>query len=65
MTSRCDSLSTPRRAAGTTSWTSTTDRRGGWRGKPDVYHAYQALLLARLPLAPPLSVQLAQHGQVR
>ena len=29
-----------------------------WRGKPDVYHAYQALLLARMPLAPVLSVQL-------
>jgi mannose/cellobiose epimerase-like protein (N-acyl-D-glucosamine 2-epimerase family) len=30
-----------------------------WQGKPDVYHAYQALLLARMPLAPVLSVQLA------
>ncbi|PVG81606.1 N-acyl-D-glucosamine 2-epimerase [Nocardioides gansuensis] len=30
-----------------------------WAGKPDVYHAYQSLLLARRPLAPVLSVQLA------
>ena len=30
-----------------------------WQGKPDVYHAYQALLLASRPLAPVLSVQLA------
>lgn len=30
-----------------------------WRGKPDVYHAYQALLLAGRPLAPTLAVQLA------
>ena len=29
-----------------------------WRGKPDVYHAYQALLLARMPLAPVLAMQL-------
>ena len=37
-----------------------------WRGKPDVYHAYQALLLARMPLAPVLSVQMAQlaRGQL-
>lgn len=34
-----------------------------WRGKPDVYHAYQALLLARMPLVPVLSVQLAR-GQL-
>lgn len=35
-----------------------------WHGKPDVYHAYQALLLARMPLAPVLSVQLARpQGQ--
>ncbi|NGN94848.1 AGE family epimerase/isomerase [Nocardioides sp. KC13] len=33
-----------------------------WHGKPDVYHAYQALLLARMPLAPVLSVQLAAAG---
>lgn len=30
-----------------------------WRGKPDVYHAHQALLLLDRPLAPALSVQLA------
>ncbi|GAA1478083.1 hypothetical protein GCM10009623_25290 [Nocardioides aestuarii] len=30
-----------------------------WDGKPDVYHAYQAQLLAERPLAPVLSVQLA------
>jgi mannose/cellobiose epimerase-like protein (N-acyl-D-glucosamine 2-epimerase family) len=30
-----------------------------WQGKPDVYHAYQALLLAERPLAPCLAVQLA------
>lgn len=35
---------------------------GSWHGKPDVYHAYQALLLARMPLAPVLSVQLARLG---
>ena len=29
-----------------------------WQGKPDVYHAYQALLLARMPLAPVVAVQL-------
>ncbi len=30
-----------------------------WQGKPDVYHVYQALLLAERPLAPCLAVQLA------
>jgi hypothetical protein len=34
-----------------------------WHGKPDVYHAYQALLLTRMPLAPVLSVQLARVGE--
>lgn len=29
-----------------------------WHGKPDVYHAYQALLLADLPLAPVAAVLL-------
>lgn len=29
-----------------------------WHGKPDVYHAYQALLLAELPLAPVAAVLL-------
>jgi mannose/cellobiose epimerase-like protein (N-acyl-D-glucosamine 2-epimerase family) len=33
-----------------------------WQGKPDVYHAYQALLLAERPLAPALSVQLASRA---
>jgi mannose/cellobiose epimerase-like protein (N-acyl-D-glucosamine 2-epimerase family) len=30
-----------------------------WKGKPDVYHAYQALRLVGRPLAPALAVQLA------
>ncbi|MDH0304631.1 MULTISPECIES: AGE family epimerase/isomerase [unclassified Pseudomonas] len=30
-----------------------------WGGKPDLYHAYQALLLPRLPLAPSLATVLA------
>jgi mannose/cellobiose epimerase-like protein (N-acyl-D-glucosamine 2-epimerase family) len=29
---------------------------GTWSGKPDVYHAIQATLLPRLPLAPTLAV---------
>jgi mannose/cellobiose epimerase-like protein (N-acyl-D-glucosamine 2-epimerase family) len=29
-----------------------------WRGKPDVYHAYQALLLSRLPYVPSLATVL-------
>lgn len=29
-----------------------------WAGKPDVYHAVQACLLPRLPLAPSLAVAL-------
>jgi len=50
------------------SWRHELDERNQpaattWRGKPDVYHAYQALLLARMPLAPVLSVQLAR-GQL-
>jgi mannose/cellobiose epimerase-like protein (N-acyl-D-glucosamine 2-epimerase family) len=36
-----------------------------WHGKPDVYHAYQALLLAQRPLAPVLSVQLAEESPVQ
>ena len=32
---------------------------GVWSGKPDVYHAYQATLLTRLPVAPSLAGQLA------
>ena len=30
-----------------------------WGGKPDLYHAYQAVLLPRLPLAPSLATALA------
>ena len=33
-----------------------------WHGKPDVYHAYQALLLAELPLAPVAAVLLRDGG---
>jgi mannose/cellobiose epimerase-like protein (N-acyl-D-glucosamine 2-epimerase family) len=32
-----------------------------WAGKPDVYHAYQATLLPRLPLTPTLATALAQN----
>jgi mannose/cellobiose epimerase-like protein (N-acyl-D-glucosamine 2-epimerase family) len=32
-----------------------------WPGKPDLYHAVQATLLPRLPLAPTLATALA-HG---
>jgi mannose/cellobiose epimerase-like protein (N-acyl-D-glucosamine 2-epimerase family) len=35
---------------------------GVWSGKPDVYHAYQATLLTRLPTAPSLAAQLARRG---
>ncbi|MCW2806125.1 MAG: N-acyl-D-glucosamine 2-epimerase [Marmoricola sp.] len=31
-----------------------------WRGKPDIYHAFQATLIPRLPLAPTLAVALAR-----
>lgn len=31
-----------------------------WGGKPDLYHAYQAVLLPRLPLAPSLASALAR-----
>ena len=31
-----------------------------WSGKPDTYHAFQATLLPRLPLAPTLAAALAQ-----
>jgi sulfoquinovose isomerase len=33
--------------------------RNTWQGKPDTYHAYQATLLPRLPLAPTLARALA------
>lgn len=32
-----------------------------WPGKPDLYHAYQALLLPGLPLAPSLASSLAAN----
>lgn len=32
-----------------------------WAGKPDLYHAYQALLLPTLPLAPSLATGLARN----
>jgi len=31
-----------------------------WAGKPDLYHAWQAVLLPRLPLAPSMATALAQ-----
>ena len=36
-----------------------TPAAGTWSGRPDVYHAYQATLLPRLPLAPALAPALA------
>lgn len=35
-----------------------------WPGKPDLYHAVQATLLPRLPLAPSLASALAVSGEV-
>lgn len=35
---------------------------GTWAGKPDVYHAFQATLFPRLPVAPTLAAALA-HGR--
>lgn len=35
-----------------------------WPGKPDLYHAYQALLLPGLPLAPSLASNLASSSYV-
>jgi len=32
-----------------------------WAGKPDLYHAYQAVLLPTLPLAPSLATALARN----
>ncbi|KGM12961.1 AGE family epimerase/isomerase [Cellulomonas bogoriensis] len=51
------------------SWHHETDpdgrpATGTWAGKPDVYHALQATLLPRLPLAPGLAAGLA-HGLLR
>jgi sulfoquinovose isomerase len=31
-----------------------------WGGKPDLYHAWQAVLIPRLPLAPSMACALAQ-----
>lgn len=36
-----------------------TPAAGTWSGRPDVYHAYQATLLPRLPLTPALAPALA------
>ncbi|MEP9363921.1 AGE family epimerase/isomerase [Nocardioides sp. CN2-186] len=38
---------------------------GTWAGKPDVYHAYQATLFPRLPVAPPLATALAEGAVSR
>ena len=35
-----------------------------WGGKPDLYHALQAVLLPRLPLAPSLATAIAAHKLV-
>jgi mannose/cellobiose epimerase-like protein (N-acyl-D-glucosamine 2-epimerase family) len=47
------------------SWRHELDERSRpsstvWRGKPDVYHAYQALLLTRLPYSPTLAAILSR-----
>jgi mannose/cellobiose epimerase-like protein (N-acyl-D-glucosamine 2-epimerase family) len=49
------------------SWVHQLDRRNRpaatvWPGKPDLYHAVQATLLPRLPLAPGLAVALRRGG---
>lgn len=36
-----------------------------WRGKPDTYHAYQAVLLPDVPLVPSFAAALAQMGGLR
>ena len=35
-----------------------------WSGKPDVYHAYQAALIADVPVTPSFASALAQAGAV-
>jgi sulfoquinovose isomerase len=35
-----------------------------WPGKPDIYHAMQATVIPRLPLAPGMAKALAE-GQLR
>ncbi|TRW47284.1 AGE family epimerase/isomerase [Georgenia yuyongxinii] len=37
-----------------------TPAAGTWAGRPDVYHAYQATMLPRLPLAPALAPAVAE-----
>ena len=34
-----------------------------WPGKPDLYHAWQAVLIPRLALAPSMATALAQLSQ--
>ncbi|WP_339543587.1 D-mannose isomerase [Pseudomonas sp. RA_35y_Pfl2_P32] len=36
-----------------------------WGGKPDLYHAWQAVLIPRLPLAPSMATALAQGSGAR
>jgi len=36
-----------------------------WAGKPDLYHAWQAVLIPRLPLAPSMATALAQVSTTR
>ena len=36
-------------------WSTVADRARTWCGKPDVYHALQATLLPRLPIAPSIA----------
>jgi sulfoquinovose isomerase len=38
-----------------------TPAAGTWSGKPDLYHAYQALLFPSLPLTPTAAKALTQH----
>lgn len=35
-----------------------------WPGKPDLYHAWQAVLIPRLPLSPSMATALAQLSQI-
>ena len=39
-----------------------TPTAGTWSGKPDLYHAYQALVLPSLPLSPTAATALARAG---
>jgi sulfoquinovose isomerase len=38
-----------------------TPATGTWSGKPDLYHAYQALLFPSLPLTPTAAVTLSHR----